>query len=207
MTIGEKRAYMRPMRVVIADGGGTSRSALLDLANDAGFELVGESPTWDTVCDLVASRSADLVLVSGGPDFARGLSVLGGDVASVIVAPDAVSAKEYAECGAFAVLTPQVEPEVLAAIGTTAIARAGDLRSARQEADNLRGMLETRKVVERAKGVLMRRLDVTEEAAYRRMQKASQDENRKMRDIAESILSAERLYGDGTGPEQPSHEA
>lgn len=196
---------MRPLRVVIADDGGTSRSVLLDLANDAGFELVGEAPSWESVCDLVASRSADLVLVSGGPDFAQGLSILAGEVASVIIAPDASSAKEYAECGAFAVLTPTVEPEVVAAIATTAIARAGDLRAARQDADNLRGQLETRKVVERAKGVLMRRLGVTEDAAYRRMQKASQDENRKMREIAESILSAERLYGDES--EQPSPEA
>jgi response regulator NasT len=206
MTIGDERAFMRPLRVVVADGG-TTRSALLDLANDAGFDLVGEAPTWDTVCDLVASRSADLVLVSGGPDFAQGLSVLIGEVASVIIAPDAASAKDYAECGAFAVLTAQTEAEVLSAIATTATARAGDLRAARQEAENLRGMLETRKVVERAKGVLMRRLGVSEEAAYRKMQKASQDENRKMRDIAESILSAERLYGADGVPEQPSPEA
>jgi two-component system, response regulator PdtaR len=207
MTIGDERAFMRPLRVVIADGGGTARAALLDLANDAGFELVGEAPVWEAVSDLVSSRSADLVLISGGPDFAGGLSILDGEVATAIIAPDALSAKEYAECGAFAVLTPQIEPEVLAAIGTTALARAADLREARQEADSLRGMLETRKVVERAKGVLMRRLGVSEDAAYRKMQKASQDENRKMRDIAESILSAERLYGADADSEQPSPEA
>lgn len=195
---------MRPLRVVIADGGGTSRSDLIRLSSDSGFELVGEAPTWDGICDLVASRAADLVLVSGGPDFARGLSVLAGEIATAIVAPDAQSAKEYAECGAFVVLTPSVEPEVVAAIGATAVARAGDLRAARQEVDNLRGMLETRKVVERAKGVLMRRLGVSEDAAYRRMQKASQDENRKMKDVAESILSAERLYGHD---DQPQPEA
>ena len=194
---------MRPLRVVIADGGVTSRSDLHRLTNDAGFELVGEAPTWDAICDLVGSRAADIVLISGSPDFARGLAILGGEIASAIVAPDAQSAMEYAESGAFSVLTPDVEPEVLAAIVMTAVARAADLRAARQEANNLRGMLETRKVVERAKGVLMRRLGVDEDAAYRRMQRASQDENRKMRDIAESILSAERLYGD----EQPPPEA
>ena len=204
MTMGEETTtFMRPLRVVIADGGGTTRAVLLGLANDSGFELVGEAPTWDAVVELVSSRAADLVLVSGGPDFAQGLSVLAGEVATAIVAPDAQSAKEFADCGAFVVLTPAVEPEVMAAIGTSAVARAGDLRAARQEAENLRGMLETRKVVERAKGVLMRRLGVTEDAAYRRMQKASQDENRKMREIAESILSAERLYGDGDQPLQP----
>ena len=201
MTIGEEKAFMRPLRVVIADGGGTARAVLVRLAEDSGFELVGEAPTWDSVCDLVASRAADLVLISGTPDYAAGLRVLDGAVATAIVAPDAQSAKGYADCGAFIVLTPEVEPEVLAVLGSTAVARAGDLRAARQEADDLRGMLETRKVVERAKGVLMRRLGVEEDAAYRRMQKASQDENRKMKDIAESILSAERLYGDEDQPQ------
>jgi AmiR/NasT family two-component response regulator len=201
MTIGEEKTFMRPLRVVIADGGGTARAVLLRIAGDAGYELVGEAPTWDAICDLVASRAADLVLISGSPDFARGLGVLAGEVATAIVAPDAQSAKEYAECGAFVILTPEVEPEVMAVLGSTAVARAADLKAARREADNLRGMLETRKIVERAKGVLMRRLSVSEDAAYRRMQKASQDENRKMKEIAESILSAERLYGDGDQPQ------
>ena len=201
MTIGEEKTFMRPLRVVIADGGGSTRAVLIRLADDSGFELVGEAPTWDGICDLVTSRAADLVLISGSPDFARGLGVLAGEIATAIVAPDAPSAKEYAECGAFVVLTPEVEPEVMAVLATTAVARAGDLRAARQEADNLRGLLETRKVVERAKGVLMRRLGVSEDAAYRRMQKASQDENRKMKDIAESILSAERLYGEDDQPQ------
>ena len=194
---------MRPLRVVIADGGGTARSALLNVASDAGFELVGEAPSWDLVCELVVSRSADFVLISGGPDFASGLSILAGEVATAVVAPDATSAKDYSECGAFAVLTPDIEPELIGALVRTAVARAGDLRAARQEAENLRGLLETRKIVERAKGVLMRRLGVSEDVAYRRMQKASQDENRKMKDIAESILSAERLYGDDGDLGQP----
>jgi response regulator NasT len=192
---------MRPLRVVIADGGGTSRSVLIELANDSGFDVVGEAPAWDTICDLVASRAADLVLVSGSPDFARGVAVLAGEIASAIVAPEAQSAKEYSDCGAFAVLVPGVEPDVTSAIASSAVARAADFKAARQEAMNLRGLLETRKVVERAKGVLMRRLGVSEDVAYRRMQKASQDENRKMRDIAESILSAERLYGEDGQPQ------
>jgi len=165
MTKGEVKALMRPLRVVIADGGGTARSALLNVAADAGFELVGEAPSWDLVCELVASKSADFVLISGGPDFASGLSILAGEVATAVVAPDAASAKDYAECGAFVVLTPTLEPEIMSALANTAVARASDLRAARQDAENLRGLLETRKVVERAKGVLMRRLGVAEEVA------------------------------------------
>jgi response regulator NasT len=91
------------------------------------------------------------------------------------------------------VVTPSFEPDVLAAVGAMIVARAADLKAARAEAENLREQLESRKLLERAKGVLMRKLGIPEEAAYRRMQKASQDENRKLKQIAESILSAEKL--------------
>jgi two-component system, response regulator PdtaR len=187
---------MRPLRAVIADGGLTPRADLLLFAERAGFQVVGEAPDWVSVAEMVSAKTADLVLVSGDPDFARGLSGVNGSLATVLVIPDARSAKEYAESGAFVVLTPDVEDEMISALAQMAVARASDLRAAKREVQDLRSMLETRKLVERAKGVLMRRLGIAEDAAYRKMQKASQDENRKMAEIADSILSAERLYGD-----------
>jgi len=197
---------MRPLRVVIADGGLTSRSDLLTLAERGGFDVVGEALDWTAILDVCSTRAADLVIVGGSPDFARGIAHLGGRVASIVIAPDAAASKEYVESGAFAVFTTNAEPEVVAASAMAAVARAADLTKARREVDDLREALETRKLVERAKGVLMRRLGVSEQAAYRKMQKASQDENRKMRDIAESILSAERLYGADGEPVQPPAE-
>lgn len=185
---------MRPIRVVIADGGLVPRTCLVPLTERAGFDLVGEAVEWDDVVEVAGSRAADLILVSGSPDHASGIARLDGRLPSIVISPDAAATKEYTECGAFAVLTTTAEPEVLAATAAVAVARARDLALARTEVESLRGQLETRKLVERAKGVLMRRLDLTEDQAYRKMQRASQDENRKMREIAESILSAERLY-------------
>jgi response regulator NasT len=185
---------MRPLRVVLADGGLLSRRDVLALAERAGFDLVGEAPEWPSVAELVDSKAADLVLVNGDAEFARGVRAL--RCGSLVLAPDAVAAKEYVETGAYAVLSLECEPEVVAAMGQIALARASDLQSAHAETDGLRQQLETRKLVERAKGVLMKRLGVSEDQAYRRMQKASQDENRKLRDVADSILAAERLYGD-----------
>ena len=48
--------------------------------------------------------------------------------------------------------------------------------------------------VERAKGILMRRLDLTEEEAFRRLQRRSQDENRKLRDIAQAVITADEMF-------------
>lgn len=199
---------MRALRVVVADGGLVPRSELASLCERAGFEIVGETPQWSQIPDMVSSRAADLILVSGGPDFARGLAEIAHLVPGVALAPDARATKEYAECGASAVLTVQAEPELVWASIHTAVSRHAELRAVRTEVEKLRDQLETRKVVERAKGVLMRRLGVDEDAAYRKIQRASQDENRKMRDIAESILSAERLYdSDAAAGEAPPEPA
>ena len=187
---------MRALRVVIANDGLISRSDLALLAERSNLDCVGEAVEWAAVADLVSSRAADLVLIAGDADYCRGCSALPPSLATIVIAPDAAAAKEYADSGSFAVITPSFEPEVLASIAALAVQRAADLAAVRKEADGLRDQLETRKLVERAKGVLMKRLGVTEDAAYRKMQKASQDENRKMRDIAESILSAERLYAE-----------
>src|SRR5205807_308467 len=136
---------MRPLRVVIADGGLTPRADLLLFAERAGFQVVGEAPGWDSVWEMVSTKAADLVLVSGEPDFARGLTALDGSVATVLVIPDAGSAKEYADSGAYVVLTPEVEDEMISAQAQIAVARAVDLRAAKKEAQDLRSMLETRK--------------------------------------------------------------
>lgn len=188
---------MRALRVVLADGGSVARADLLRLAEGAGFEVVGEAPEWRDVLSLVSTRSADLIVAAGSPEFLQTLAAVDSVVPGIVVTPDAASAKDYVSCGAFAIVPVTTEPEVLAATASVAAARATDLAAARHEIATLKDALEARKLVERAKGVLMKRLGITEDQAYRRMQKASQDENRKLRDIADAILAAERLYEAG----------
>jgi len=57
----------------------------------------------------------------------------------------------------------------------------------------LRDALETRKLIERAKGILMRRLNLSEEEAFRRMQRRSQNENKKLAEIAQAIITADGM--------------
>jgi response regulator NasT len=59
---------------------------------------------------------------------------------------------------------------------------------------DLREALEARKVVEKAKGILMRRLNLNEEDAFKRLQKQSQDTNRKLSEVAEAIVMADRMF-------------
>jgi response regulator NasT len=90
-------------------------------------------------------------------------------------------------------MKPVAEEDLLPAI-TLALTRFTEFESLRREVADLREALEARKVVEKAKGILMRRLDLSEEEAFRRLQKQSQDTNRKLTQVAEAIVMADRMF-------------
>lgn len=69
-----------------------------------------------------------------------------------------------------------------------------EFRTMRHEADTLRQALDDRKHIERAKGIIMKRGDMDEAEAFRRLQKIARDKNRKLIDIAHMILSVEDIY-------------
>ena len=90
-------------------------------------------------------------------------------------------------------IKPVKQASVEAAIAT-ALSRFGELQAARKDADSLRQALEDRKVVERAKGAVMKRLAVDERCAYRRMRRLSSHQNHKLIEVAQNILSAEEVF-------------
>jgi AmiR/NasT family two-component response regulator len=97
--------------------------------------------------------------------------------------------QQASEAGAFGYLVkPFRQDDVLAAI-TTAQARSTELADARKEARSLSEALETRKVVERAKGMLMTAENISEADAYARMRSASQRTGQPMRAIAEALVA------------------
>jgi response regulator NasT len=75
-----------------------------------------------------------------------------------------------------------------------ALQRFEQFRALRAEAGELRRALEDRKLIERAKGVLMKRAGLDEQAAFRRLQKTARDQSRKLVEIAQAILSAEAAF-------------
>jgi response regulator NasT len=87
---------------------------------------------------------------------------------------------------------PIAEEDLLPAI-TLAVSRFQQLQDLRAEVGDLKEALKARKVIEKAKGILMQRQGLTEEEAYRRLQKQSRDRNIPMVQLAEAILTAEEI--------------
>jgi len=97
------------------------------------------------------------------------------------------------ESGVFAYLVKPVTKKQLEPAIKLAMARYDEFKSLKVEVDDLKEAIETRKLVERAKGILMKRCNITEEDAFKLLQTHSQKENKKMREIAETIVSASKL--------------
>ena len=90
-------------------------------------------------------------------------------------------------------IKPVKQASVEAAIAT-ALARFEELQTARKDSESLRQALEDRKVIERAKGIVMHRLNVDERAAYRRMRRMSSHQNRKLVEVGQTVLAAEEVF-------------
>jgi response regulator NasT len=77
---------------------------------------------------------------------------------------------------------------------SVAMRRFEEFRALRKEAGELRSALEDRKVIERAKGILMKKAGLDEPDAFRRLQKLSRDQNRKVVEVAQMILQADEAF-------------
>ena len=131
---------------------------------------------------------------ASGIEAAQSISRALPGVAIVLISGDdtiQLTDEEADASGAVAFLPKPVPPRVLDSTIRLAVARTGALRQARQEAADLKQMLEDRKVIERAKGILMRRTACSEPEAYRILQRSSQDRSRRMVDIARTVLDSE----------------
>jgi len=179
------------MRILIADDEPLIRMGVRRILEDAGYQVVAEAASGEEAIALFHRHAPDLVILDirmapgDGIEVARAIRGR-----ATIIFLTAYGDRELilaaAEVGAYAyVVKPLVESELLAAI-QLAQARSGELSKA------LRA-LEDRKVIERAKGVLMKRLGLDEEEAYRLLQRRARNQRKPMREVAQAILTMEEI--------------
>lgn len=104
-------------------------------------------------------------------------------------------AKAAIEAGVSAYVVDGLAPERLKPVMDTAIARFSMVRQMRQELAETRRALEERKVIDRAKGLLMKARGIDEDAAYALLRKTAMDQGRRVADVAEALVTAAGLLG------------
>lgn len=191
---------MGQTRVVIADDESIIRMDLKEMLTGLGYLVVGEAGDGLSAVNLGRELKPDLVIMDiKMPD-------LDGIAAAKILTEERIapvllltafsqtelvdSAKEAGVVGY--IVKPFRESELVPAV-EIALSRFKEFRVLEKEAQNLRDTLETRKLVERAKGILMDTQELKEAEAFRKIQKLSMNTRKSMREIAEAILLAHEV--------------
>jgi two-component system, response regulator PdtaR len=185
-------------RILIADDESLIRMDLRERLTALGYEVVGEAVDGREAVRLARDTKPDLVVMDikmpPGTDGVTAAKELHADNVAPVLFLTAYSERELvdgaSEVGAVGYLVkPYRESDLRPAI-EVAIARAADLRRLEAETAKLRTDLETRKVLDRAKGIIMTRYSCTENDAYHRIQKMAMNARKSMRDVCEAIILA-----------------
>lgn len=184
------------MRVLIAEDEALIRLDLREMLEEEGHEIVGEARDGAQAIALARELVPDVVFMDiqmPGTDGLEAAKVLGEERIAPVVMVTAFSQAGYVdeavEAGAMGyVVKPFTRSDVVPAMAV-AVSRFAEAGALADEVDDLTERLETRKVVDRAKGVLMSR-GMTEPEAFKRLQKLAMDKRKPLRDIAEAVILA-----------------
>jgi len=189
------------IRVLVAEDDTAARETLVDLLTALGYMVVAEVSSGADAVQQAAQFTPDAVLLdvhmpggASGLEAAHAITQQTPGIAVVLFTGDAtlsISSDEALRSSAVALLPKPVPPATLDATLRLAVARAHELLAARQEALLAKQQLEARKLIERAKGILMRRTGSSEQEAYRIMQRTSQDKSVPMVNIARAVIDSE----------------
>lgn len=191
---------MKSMRVLIAEDDCAVASGLRQQVESLGHVALGIARTGAQAVKLSRELRPDAVIMDIKMPELDGLeataAVLERSPTAVIILSGHLErelTERATEAGAMAYLVKPVEAAELEAALQVARRRFEETQELRDQVLSLREALRVRKIVERAKGIIMQRLGIGEAEAYRRLQKRARDQNRKLGDVAQSIVEAEQM--------------
>lgn len=188
------------LRVLIADDEALHNLALTSQLQQLGHQVVGTASNGREAVELARETEPDLIFLDirmpemTGPEAAHAISAERAVPIIILSAySDDRTVGEATKAPVFHYLVKPVDPHDLAPAMAVARARFNEWKQARADKDVLEGRLEERKLIERAKGLLMETRGLSEREAYRFLQKTSQDKNTPMVELARKILLAAPL--------------
>ena len=188
----------RPVRVVIAEDEAIIRLDLKETLEAEGYEVVGDCGRGDVAIELVRTLRPDVVILDIKMPGLDGLSAareIAGERLAAVLILTAFSQRDLIErardAGALAYLVKPFQKADLFPAIEVALGRFTELKALHDQATSLEEQLETRKVVDRAKGQLMDEHGLTESGAFGFIQKTAMRDRQTMRSVAQRVIDGE----------------
>jgi AmiR/NasT family two-component response regulator len=191
-----ERTPLVTIRVVIAEDEAIIRLDLKESLEEEGYEVVGEAGRGDQAIELARELRPDLAILDikmPGVDGLTAARTIAAERICAVLMLTAFSQREIIEeardAGALAYLVKPFQKNDLIPAIEVAIGRFRELQQLDSEVDALGEQLESRKLVDRAKGILIDECSMREQEAFTFIQRTAMSERSRMRDVAERIVA------------------
>ncbi len=188
---------MEQPRVIVADDESIVRMDLREMLESLGYLVVGEAGDGESAVHLSRELKPNIVIMDikmPGMDGIEAGRILTEERIAPVLLLTAYSQQDLVdrakEAGVMAYIVKPFHEADLAPAIEVALRRWSEFRSLEKEVEDLKEALETRKLVDRAKGILMDTQGLSEADAFRRIQKTSMDQRKPMKEVAEAIVLA-----------------
>ena len=184
------------VRIVVAEDEALIRMDLIEMLQEAGYSVVAEATNGAEAIELVQEHQPDLVILDVKMPVLDGISAAKKIISiAPVLMLTAFSQRELVErardAGVMAyVVKPFTIGDLVPAI-EIAMSRHLQMKSLAQEVADLHERLETRKIIDRAKGILMKALNLSEPEAFSWIQRAAMDRRLTMKEVANAVISPE----------------
>jgi response regulator NasT len=183
-----------PLRVIVIEDESLIRMDVVATLQEAGYEVIGEGADGEEAVRLATELEPDLVVMDikmpklDGISAAEKIAELKIPVVLLTAFSQADLVTRAAAAGAMAYVTKPFKPTDLLPAIQIALSRHEELISLEAEVGDLNERLETRKLMDRAKGLLQGKMELSEPDAFRWIQKASMDRRLTMAQVAKTVI-------------------
>lgn len=190
----------KQMRVLLVDLG-RGRSAIFERAlSGTGEELVGILGEGDNLIEQVTRLQPDILIIdleSPGMELLEQLSLIAHDtpVPVLMFSDDSSRIRQAIEAGVSAYVVDGLSGSRIKPLMDLALVRFAEYRALKDELIQARSTLEERKVIDRAKGIIMKHKGCDEETAYQLLRKTAMSNNQRLIDVARQLITTQGLLG------------
>lgn len=177
------------------------RTAILEQAlSDAGYDVVARVASYEQLNEQVAALQPDVIIIdldSPGRDVLEHMQTISNERPKPIVMfaerGETQTIEKAVKAGVSAYVVDGINPSRIKPIVDVAIARFREYQALRDELEVTKAKLSERKIIERAKGLLMEKRGMSEDEAYKALRKMAMDRNIRLLQAAESVLAVAEL--------------